>query len=111
MLAPDTTDRVGDHSTLSGVDAMGRRRLPTMVSGHVAGGRRYRRRGPQGGDMAETCTHSDSNVTRDASGNGCVECLATGGRWVHLRRCPTCTHVGCCDTSPGRHATFHFHET
>jgi hypothetical protein len=61
--------------------------------------------------MAETCTHGDSNATRDASGNGCVECLATGGRWVHLRRCPTCTHVGCCDTSPGRHATFHFHQT
>jgi CPA1 family monovalent cation:H+ antiporter len=42
---------------------------------------------------------------------GCQECLASGGRWVHLRRCRTCGHVGCCDSSPGRHATAHFHAT
>src|SRR6476620_7535465 len=35
---------------------------------------------------------------------GCEECLATGGRWVHLRLCQECGHVGCCDNSPGRHA-------
>jgi uncharacterized UBP type Zn finger protein len=40
---------------------------------------------------------------------GCEECLATGSRWVHLRLCLTCGHVGCCDSSPGRHATKHFH--
>jgi uncharacterized UBP type Zn finger protein len=40
---------------------------------------------------------------------GCEECLATGGRWVHLRVCMSCGHVGCCDSSPGRHATKHFH--
>ena len=39
---------------------------------------------------------------------GCEECLSTGGRWVHLRRCLTCGHVGCCDSSPNRHATAHF---
>lgn len=39
---------------------------------------------------------------------GCEECLATGGRWVHLRLCLSCGHVGCCDNSPGRHATKHF---
>ena len=42
---------------------------------------------------------------------GCEECLATGGTWVHLRLCLTCGHVGCCDQSPGRHATAHYHET
>jgi uncharacterized UBP type Zn finger protein len=42
---------------------------------------------------------------------GCAECLATGGAWVHLRLCLTCGHVGCCDSSPGRHATQHFHAT
>jgi uncharacterized UBP type Zn finger protein len=42
---------------------------------------------------------------------GCAECLATGGRWVHLRLCLTCGHVGCCDSSPSRHATAHFRET
>ena len=40
---------------------------------------------------------------------GCEECLATGGRWVHLRLCQECGHVGCCDNSPGRHATKHYH--
>ncbi len=41
----------------------------------------------------------------------CEACLRTGGRWVHLRQCLTCGHVGCCDSSPGRHATRHFEET
>ncbi|MQY09182.1 ubiquitin carboxyl-terminal hydrolase 14 [Actinomadura macrotermitis] len=40
---------------------------------------------------------------------GCQECLAEGTRWVHLRLCLTCGHVGCCDSSPQRHATKHFH--
>ncbi|MFI6496308.1 UBP-type zinc finger domain-containing protein [Nonomuraea typhae] len=38
---------------------------------------------------------------------GCEECLAEGGRWVHLRRCLDCGHIGCCDSSPGRHASKH----
>jgi hypothetical protein len=41
------------------------------------------------------------------SGMGCAECLAAGGWWVHLRRCAACGHIGCCDTSPGQHATAH----
>ncbi|MCW2764204.1 MAG: hypothetical protein JWO11_163 [Nocardioides sp.] len=45
------------------------------------------------------------------SGPGCVECDAVGGWWVHLRRCAQCGHVGCCDSSPARHATAHFHAT
>jgi uncharacterized UBP type Zn finger protein len=61
--------------------------------------------------MPDACSHLSAIVTTAASGNGCVECLASGGRWVHLRRCATCGHVGCCDSSPGRHATAHFHET
>jgi uncharacterized UBP type Zn finger protein len=45
------------------------------------------------------------------SGHGCQECLERGGRWVHLRLCMTCGHVGCCDDSPSRHATRHFEGT
>jgi Zn-finger in ubiquitin-hydrolases and other protein len=41
------------------------------------------------------------------SGPGCVECLATGGWWFHLRRCAQCGHVGCCDSSPSQHASHH----
>ncbi|MBO0731287.1 MAG: UBP-type zinc finger domain-containing protein [Acidimicrobiaceae bacterium] len=59
--------------------------------------------------MPDTCTHLDAIETQDASGDGCVECLQTGGRWVHLRRCASCGHIGCCDSSPGKHATAHFH--
>lgn len=39
--------------------------------------------------------------------NGCEECLAMGDRWVHLRLCMTCGHVGCCDDSKNRHARKH----
>jgi len=42
---------------------------------------------------------------------GCEECLRDGDAWVHLRLCMTCGHVGCCDSSVGKHATAHFHET
>ena len=42
---------------------------------------------------------------------GCEKCLKAGGRWVHLRLCLACGHVGCCDSSPNRHATEHFHQS
>jgi hypothetical protein len=45
------------------------------------------------------------------SGTGCVECLEAGGWWFHLRRCAQCGHIGCCDTSPGQHATAHWRST
>ena len=53
----------------------------------------------------------DHIVAVDPSGNGCVECLLLGMHWVHLRRCAECGHIGCCDQSPGKHATGHFHGT
>ena len=54
------------------------------------------------------CSHL--NLVRDVtpSGEGCVECLATGDSWVHLRLCRTCGHVGCCDDSKNRHARKHY---
>jgi uncharacterized UBP type Zn finger protein len=63
----------------------------------------------------EPCEHLDdvsrrSHAVRPSS-HGCKECLQSGGRWVHLRLCLTCGHVGCCDSSPNRHATKHFHGT
>lgn len=41
----------------------------------------------------------------------CEDCRRTGGQWVSLRRCTTCGHVGCCDSSPSRHARAHFEQT
>ena len=57
-----------------------------------------------------TCTHLDQieQLELPATIEGCEECLAEGGRWVHLRMCQTCGHIGCCDSSPKRHATAHF---
>ena len=55
------------------------------------------------------CTHLDqvSVRARPEQVAGCEECLKSGGRWVHLRMCQTCGKVGCCDSSPNRHATGH----
>ncbi|OAN39580.1 UBP-type zinc finger domain-containing protein [Microbacterium sp. H83] len=54
---------------------------------------------------------TDIDTSAVPSGTGCVECDEDGGFWVHLRRCGACGHVGCCDTSPGQHATAHFRAT
>ena len=47
------------------------------------------------------------NPAAKPSGTGCVECLALGGWWLHLRRCAECGHIGCCDSSPNQHASKH----
>ena len=62
--------------------------------------------------MSDSCTHlGDLQTQKGPSGTGCVECLAMGSGWLHLRRCIECGHIGCCDSSPHKHATAHFHET
>ncbi len=55
------------------------------------------------------CEHIDAILPVEPSAAGCEECLKTGDRWVHLRLCRMCGHVGCCDNSINRHATKHFH--
>jgi hypothetical protein len=45
------------------------------------------------------------------SGPGCIDCDASAGWWFHLRRCARCGHIGCCDSSPSRHATAHARDT
>jgi uncharacterized UBP type Zn finger protein len=62
--------------------------------------------------MTQRCKHLDQ--VRDVAAktpDGCEECLQSGDGWVHLRLCLECGHVGCCDDSPNRHATKHFHKT
>jgi hypothetical protein len=54
------------------------------------------------------CSHLALVSEVAASVKGCEDCLRSGGSWVHLRICMTCGHVGCCDSSPGRHATAHW---
>jgi hypothetical protein len=59
----------------------------------------------------EICTHLDqveiASIPGRADVPGCEECLKIGGRWVHLRVCRTCGKVGCCDSSPNKHASAH----
>jgi uncharacterized UBP type Zn finger protein len=59
--------------------------------------------------MTQPCKHLDHVITdTPKTPQGCEECLAAGEAWVHLRLCRTCGHVGCCDSSKGKHATQHF---
>jgi len=59
--------------------------------------------------MVESCSHLDTVEAVTPSSTGCEDCLRTGDWWVHLRLCMRCGHVGCCDNSPKRHATVHWH--
>ena len=58
-------------------------------------------------------THLDHVVVHELPDavEGCEDCLAAGGAWVHLRICLECGHVGCCDSSPNRHASAHHQHT
>jgi len=58
-----------------------------------------------------TCVHVPSESAVPQSSVGCQDCIAAGQRWVHLRLCLTCGHVGCCDSSVGRHASGHYRLT
>lgn len=60
---------------------------------------------------AGSCKHLSSPGDASSDLTGCEDCLREGSTWVHLRLCLACGHVGCCDSSPGRHATQHFHDT
>ena len=59
------------------------------------------------------CSHLPDDLSPPPiTADGCEDCLALGKRdWVHLRFCQSCGRVGCCDNSPGRHATKHFAAT
>ncbi|MBL8123842.1 MAG: UBP-type zinc finger domain-containing protein [Pyrinomonadaceae bacterium] len=57
------------------------------------------------------CEHLSEIRSVTPSSEGCEDCLKIGGRWVHLRMCMSCGHVGCCDSSPNKHATRHYNES
>ena len=62
--------------------------------------------------MATKCTHVAEHLKKvKPQSKGCEECLKSGDTWVHLRMCLECGHVGCCDSSPNRHARAHFQAT
>jgi uncharacterized UBP type Zn finger protein len=60
----------------------------------------------------EVCEHLSASEYRvsPSTTEGCEECLKIGSGWVHLRMCLTCGKVGCCDSSPNKHASGHARE-
>jgi uncharacterized UBP type Zn finger protein len=58
---------------------------------------------------ATQCDHLDQIAVTEIPEQiaGCEECLKIDGRWLHLRMCATCGQIGCCDSSPNRHASRH----
>jgi len=61
--------------------------------------------------MTTACSHLNQIGEVSPSAEGCEDCLRLGDRWVHLRLCEACGHVGCCDSSQNKHATKHFQQT
>jgi hypothetical protein len=59
--------------------------------------------------MSDRCSHLDQVLIDELPETvpGCPDCLEAGTPWFHLRICLACGHVGCCDSSPQRHASAH----
>jgi uncharacterized UBP type Zn finger protein len=57
------------------------------------------------------CAHTGDIEVTTTETHVCEDCVKLGDRWVHLRLCMECGHVGCCDSSKNRHATKHYHAT
>jgi CPA1 family monovalent cation:H+ antiporter len=62
---------------------------------------------------AGSCKHLEKDWPEQepSSRDSCAACIAEGTSWVHLRMCLKCGNVACCDSSPRKHATQHFHES
>jgi len=82
-------------------DNTGKVRLAATIKDLIAKGQLYE----------DKCTHMIEVQDVTPSAGGCEDCLKTGDKWVHLRLCLTCGHVGCCDDSKNKHATKHYHRT
>jgi Zn-finger in ubiquitin-hydrolases and other protein len=61
--------------------------------------------------MKDTCAHPDQIQKVTPGASGCEDSMRGGGGWLHLRLCLTCGRVGCCDSSPNKHVTKHYHAT
>lgn len=61
---------------------------------------------------SQVCSHINAiTELKQAVVRECAECMKTGGSWVHLRTCQTCGVTLCCDSSPSKHMTKHYHQT
>lgn len=63
-------------------------------------------------DAGGTCSHLEAiEESAPSTSRECADCLRAGSTWIHLRRCLRCGHIGCCDSSPRRHASAHWRDT
>jgi monovalent cation/hydrogen antiporter len=98
-----------DHAAIAEAGANGTKELAD-ASGHRA----VTALGPArpGAAHCEHLTKAPSVITPTTSPDACPGCLELGEHsWVHLRMCLTCGQIGCCDSSPNRHAERHFQES
>ncbi len=58
--------------------------------------------------MSDKCEHLENLTLDPMPPGGCIDCLAMGGTWLHLRYCVTCRETRCCNESPNRHALRHY---
>ncbi len=61
--------------------------------------------------MPQDCNHLDQMKVTKPNQNVCEDCVKTGDKWVELRMCLSCGHVGCCDSSKNKHATKHYQQS
>jgi len=81
--------------------------LADAGTGRVGAGRRQAQR------VGPVCEHLavDEPTPEPNRPGECEDCVREGTHWVHLRVCVACRHVGCCDSSPQRHAAAHFRDS
>jgi uncharacterized UBP type Zn finger protein len=58
-----------------------------------------------------SCSHIHQIKVVRPEDHLCEDCVEIGEQWLHLRMCLTCGHIGCCDSSPNKHASEHFRAT
>ncbi|HLF06437.1 MAG TPA: UBP-type zinc finger domain-containing protein [Thermoplasmata archaeon] len=59
--------------------------------------------------MTDGCEHlAKAGKAKPKRTDACEKCIEEKTRWVNLRFCATCGNVGCCDSSPRRHARKHW---
>ena len=86
-----------------------RRGITRPSGGRSSRGSAVSRNGTGGGRVVDACEHlAAAGRPSGPRPEECRDCVEEGLQWVHLRQCTTCGHVGCCDSSPGRHAERHF---
>ncbi|MTD57835.1 Na+/H+ antiporter [Amycolatopsis pithecellobii] len=109
LLAARDNATVDDEVLRSVLDAMDIEEslLTPREADLIANGRELRTPAATAG----SCAHLTDPGSATSDAVGCEDCLREGTTWVHLRLCLTCGHVGCCDSSPRRHATGHYHDT